>query len=240
MDEILSVQPQPIYKTFEEALPVIDKILRARKSRWTLRARTDVDFDDVSQLCRLHIWKKWEQYDQTQKLEPWIARIVTRQIINLIRNIYSAHSRPCLKCAENQGGDLCGAFGKQCSTCPLFSLWEKTKKRAFNVKLPVSIENHLVEVSEMPDTSVNVERAVLVIYENLKPLLKENELLVYRYIYIEHLSDEAVAEKMGYCAKEERPSENYSQRKPGYGRISQIKRKILEKVREIKDEIDIF
>ncbi len=232
MDEILK-EVQPVYKTFEDALPVIDKILQTRKSRWNLKALPYIDFDDVCQIVRIHLWKKWEQYDQTQKLEPWVARIVTRQIINLIRNIYASHSRPCLKCAENQGGDLCAAFGKQCSECPLFSLWERTKKRAFNVKLPVSMENHLVEVFEMPDHSIDTNKAMRNIFDAIKRDLTKVELEVFNFIYFEGLSDDEVAVKMGYIATE-------TNRKPGYSRISQIKRTILNKVKEKRDDIDIF
>ncbi len=241
MEEQNNVEPvQPIYKTFEEALPIINKILNARRSRWTLKSVASMDFDDVCQLCRLHLWKKWDQYDPTQKLEPWVSRIITRQMMNLVRNVYSSFSRPCLKCAENQGGDLCGIFGHQTNSCPLFATWEQTKKRAYNVKLAVSAENHQQEISEMPDTSVNTERAVQVIFEHLKSVLKANEIRVFELIYIKHLSDEEVAKEMNYCASENRPSKNYSQRKPGYARIAQIKRVILAKVKEMRNEIDIF
>jgi len=192
-----------------------------------------MDFDDVAQLCRLHIWKKWSQYDQTQKLEPWVSRIVTRQMINIVRNVYSSFSRPCLKCSENQGGDLCGIYGHQTNQCPLYAVWEQTKKRAYNVKLAVSSENHQQEISEIPDTSVDTEKAVRTIYEHLKTELKAIELRVFEMIYIEHLSDSDVAEKMGYTAGEDN-------RKPGYSRISQIKRKIIKKVKEMKDLIDIY
>lgn len=232
MDEIKK-EVQPVYKTFEEALPIIDKILNSRRSRWTLKAVNSIDYEDVCQIVRIHLWKKWEQYDQTQKLEPWVSRIVTRQIINLIRNIYSSHSRPCLKCAENQGGDLCGTFGKQCSDCPLFALWERTKKRAFNVKLPVSMENHLLEVFEMPDNSIDIPRALKIIEEHLKTVLSIKEMKVFTLIYMKGLSDLEVAAAMGFEATEKN-------RKPGYSRISQINRKILEKVREIREDIDIY
>ncbi len=233
---------QKINITFEEVLPVIDKILNARRARWTLKSVASMDFEDVAQLCRLHIWKKWEQYDQTQKLEPWVSRIITRQMINLVRNVYSSFSRPCLKCAENQGGDLCAwtPSNKQCNECPIYLTWEQTKKRAYNVKLAVSAENHQQEISEMPDTSVNTERAIRVIHEHLKSVLKPNELRVFEMIYIRHLTDEEVAKEMNFVAGENRPSKNYSQRKPGYARIAQIKRIILMKVKEIRNDIDIF
>ncbi len=222
-----------IYTTFESAYEEINRILESKRHKWTLRAIPSVDFSDVKQIILLHIWKKWGMYDSKQKLGPWVSRIVTRQMINLIRNIYSSYSRPCLKCAYNQGGDLCGEYGHQTNACPIYALWEQTKKRAFNVKLAVSTENHQQEISEMPDTSINTERAIQTIYEHMKTQLRPIELRVFEMIYIRHMDDDEVAKEMGYMAGE-------NNRKPGYSRLSQIRRTIVNKVREIKDEIDVY
>ena len=227
------VKLDPPYTTFESAYSEINRILESKRHKWTLRAIPSVDFSDVKQIILLHIWKKWELYDSKQKLAPWVSRIVTRQMINLIRNIYSSYSRPCLKCSENQGGDLCGAYGHQTNKCPLYALWEQTKKRAFNVKLAVSTENHQQEISEMPDTSVNMDKAMQTIHEHMKLVLRPVELKVFEMIYIKHMEDEDVAKEMGYVAGE-------NNRKPGYSRISQIRRIIINQVRKSKDLIDIF
>lgn len=224
---------EPIYTTFESAYTEINRILESKRHKWTLRAIPSIDYSDVKQIIILHIWKKWSLYDPTQKLGPWISRIVTRQMINLIRNVYSSYSRPCLKCSENQGGDLCGIYGHQTNQCPLYALWEQTKKRAFNVKLAVSTENHQQEISEIPDQSINVEKAIEVVYEHLKTKLRPIELKVFEMIYIKHMDEEEVAKEMGYVAGEDN-------RKPGYSRISQIKRIIINKIKESKDEIDIY
>ena len=76
-------------------------------------------------------------------LNPWINRIISNQIKNLIRNNYGNYCRPCLKCAAAEAGDLCYIYGKQSEACPLYANWVKTKKQAYNAKLPVSINDHV-------------------------------------------------------------------------------------------------
>lgn len=88
-----------------------------------------MDFNDVSQILRIHINNKWPLYDQKQPLAPWVNRIISNQIKNLIRNNYGNYSRPCLKCSAAEGEDLCKIYGKQCGACPLYKKWEKRKNQ---------------------------------------------------------------------------------------------------------------
>ena len=82
-------------------------------------------------------------YDKAKPLAPWINRIITNQIKNLIRNNYGNFTRPCLRCAAAESTDLCTIYEKQCNTCPLYAQWEKTKKRAHDAKLPLALDNHV-------------------------------------------------------------------------------------------------
>ena len=94
-----------------------------------------MDVDDVAQILRIHIFKKWHLYDQTKKLTPWINRIISNQIKNLIRNNYGNYVRPCVKCAAAEGEDLCAIYKKQSAECPLFKNWYKNKKSAYDTIL---------------------------------------------------------------------------------------------------------
>ena len=42
---------------FEDFIEPIDKEIRKRKSKWNLTALSWMDFDDVSQILRIHIFK---------------------------------------------------------------------------------------------------------------------------------------------------------------------------------------
>ena len=116
--------------SFEESIHLIDEEIKKRRSKWNLTALAWMDYDDVSQIIRIHIHKKWDMYDPIKPLGPWLNRIISNQIKNLIRNHYGNYSRPCLRCAAAEGDSLCEIYQKQCSSCPLFAEWEKNKKKA--------------------------------------------------------------------------------------------------------------
>ena len=87
-------------KSFESRINEIDSEIQKRRSRWRLSSLSWMDFDDISQILRIHIFKKWYLYDDSQPLAPWLNRIISNQIKNLIRNNYGNYSRPCLKCDD--------------------------------------------------------------------------------------------------------------------------------------------
>jgi DNA-directed RNA polymerase specialized sigma24 family protein len=219
--------------TFEESINIIDGLISKRKYKWNIHAISYMDFDDVSQIIRIHIYKKWNQYDPLQPLEPWVNKIISNQIRNLRRNVYDANARPCLRCAENQGNDLCAAFGKQCSDCPLYLKWETGKKRAYNVKLPLPIENHMQEVFDIPCVSYDLDSAIKELHKKMLTQLKSIEKKIYAYIYIEGLTEEETANKMGYTTSEKN-------RKAGYNNFLRIKKSILQKAKEIQKDIDFI
>jgi DNA-directed RNA polymerase specialized sigma subunit len=213
-------------KKFEDCIETIDKILEAKRRKWHLRAIAFMDYDDVSQIIRLHIYNKWHLYDQTKSLEPWIARVVDNQIRNLIKNKYSSYSRPCLKCAANQGDDLCSLYEKQCQDCPLFKIWSITRKRAHDTKLPVSIENCPDEVHNVPSDGFDLVSRSKELHEKMQKILKENEWVIYYNLYILGKSEEEVAREAGYTTSEKgRPI--------GYKRLRQYKKLIFEKAKKI-------
>ena len=114
---------------FEESIDDINREIAKRRNKWNLTVLAWMDFEDVSQILRIHIYKKWHLYDAEKPLGPWINRIISNQIKNLIRNNYGNYARPCLRCAAAEGGELCSIYSKQCSDCPLYSNWEKSKKK---------------------------------------------------------------------------------------------------------------
>ena len=92
--------------TYEEKYELIDSLIAKRRSRWNLGSLSWFDFDDVEQIIRAHIYRKWDQWDQSRPLEPWVNRIVTNQIKNILRNNYSNFLKPCHGCpfnTENSG-----------------------------------------------------------------------------------------------------------------------------------------
>ena len=220
---------------FEECISLIDAEIIKRRGKWNLTALGWMDFDDVSQILRIHIYKKWDLYDPAKPLAPWLNRIISNQLKNLIRNNYGNYARPCLKCAAAEGDNLCIIYEKQDNSCPLFAQWEKTKKIAHDIKIPVSLENHTQEISNLPEDKVDIEKSIKKLNKNVKYFLKPVEYKVYNLLYIKHMTEEEVAKKMGYKTSEKG-------RSPGYKQIKNIKKAIIIKIKKKleDDELDLF
>ena len=225
--------------SFEEKLSVIDGEIAKRRNKWRLSAIADVSWEDVAQILRFHIFKKWHLWDQSKPLENWLNRVITHQISNLIRNNYGNYAPPCSKCSFNEGGDLCGytISGKKNSECPLFKKWEKGKKNNYEIKLAQSIDDpdlflpmlgtvDLVNSNELPEA---IERFHL----KIEKYLNKEQYKIYIWLYVDHLSETQVAEKMKYKTSEKG-------RNPGYKQIYNIKRKILEAARKVLEREEIF
>ena len=220
---------------FEDCIEKINQEIAKRKNKWNLTAINWMDFDDVSQILRLHIYKKWDLYDQSQPLAPWLNRIISNQIKNLIRNNYGNYSRPCLKCAAAESNDLCKIYEKQDSSCPMFANWEKTKKSAYDVKIPLPLENHAQEVFDLSEHKIDLQKNIKKIHEKMQQCLKPLEWKVYYCLYIKNLDEEQTAKKMGYKTSEKN-------RSPGYKQIKNIQKTIIKKVKALleKGELDIY
>lgn len=220
--------------SFESLIDVINSEIIKRKNKWNLTAINWMDFNDVAQILRIHIYKKWHLYDYKKPLAPWVNRIISNQIKNLIRNNYSNFTRPCLKCAAAEGEDGCTIYSRQCNQCPLYANWEKNKKNAHDTKLTVSIENHYQEINNLPSDRLNMEETANNIHEKMQKVLKPIEWKVYRYLYIEGKDEEQTAKLMGYRTSEKN-------RIAGYKQIKNIKKIIIIKVKKhlYNGDIDI-
>ena len=222
-------------KSFEESLPEINIEISKRAPRWQLSGVPSISFDDVSQILRIHLFKKWSQYDAKQPLAPWVNRILTRQIINLIRNLYGNFSRPCLRCPANEGANLCQIYQLQCSKCPIYAKWEKGKKNAHDIKLAVTMENHTQEVFDKPSDFVDIEKAGAELHKKIKPLLKPIEWRAYKHLYIKFKEEDELAKLLGFKSNEKG-------RAAGYRQVSNLKKSIIIKVKKLlgDGEIDFY
>lgn len=220
---------------FEDYLPIIDAEIAKRRHKWNLTSITWMDYDDVSQIIRIHIYKKWNQYQATRPLAPWLNSIITNQIRNLIRNHYSNYARPCLKCAAATDSTGCSIYTTQCSECPLYAYWQRRKEPATHIKIPVSIENHSHEVKNIPSDGSDVLRHAQAVHDKMKEVLKPAEWRVYEGLFVLGKEEAQVAKELGYISNE-------SGRHPGYKQIKNLRKLIIGKVKKClaSGEIDIF
>ena len=122
--------------------------------------------------------------------------------------------------------------GVQCGECPLYAKWEKTKKNAYDIKMPLALDHHPQEVFNIQQDSFDVMQSAKKLHTEMEKRLSEKHYIIYRLIYIENIPDEKVAETMGYKSNEkgERLATN---------RLKTLK-KFLAKAAEILDRTDII
>ena len=151
---------------------------------------------------------------------------------NILRNHYSNYARPCLNCPFNNDADLnlCSftKSGQQDKTCPLYKKWEKTKKHAYNVKITLSLENHMHEITSNSETylDLDIQRCSDKLVQELKNILNDRQFQAFQLLFVQNLTDEEVAQKMGFKSTE-------TGRKAGYKQIKNLRKTLKEKAAKI-------
>ena len=217
---------------FEDYIDVIDQEIAKRRSKWNLTSLSWIDFEDVAQIIRIHIYEKWDQYDTSKAIEPWLNRVISNQLKNIIRNNYTNYARPCLRCAAAEGDDGCRIYVTQCVECPLYAHWRKRKLNAYNLKLPLSLENHQQEVNSIFDDYVDYDQKIEMLNKKMDKILKPNELVVYKSLFVERENELSVAKKLGFKTSEKK-------RSPGYKQIQNIKKNIIKKIKALVENGEI-
>jgi DNA-directed RNA polymerase specialized sigma24 family protein len=221
--------------SFEDKCDAIDKAINKKRNKWQLNAISWMDYDDVSQIIKLHIYKKWHMWDQSKPLEPWIGRIISNQIKNLIRNNYTNFTRPCLSCPHNAGDNQCliSPNGSQFNFCDLYAKWEKQKKVGYDLKIPLALENHKYEMEEKIDTQNFSFETLDCLNFEMKKALSEKHYSAYVMLFFENKTDEEVAVFMGYKTNEKN-------RCVGYKQIKNLKKFFRQKAQDILLTVDIY
>ncbi len=223
---------------YEDRKEEIDNEIRKRRPKWRLASLNWIDFDDVSQIIRFHIFKKWDQWDQKRPLLPWINKIISNQFKNILRNYYHSFVKPCVGCPLNtsyNGENTCSftKSGLQDSTCPLYKKWEKSKKYACNVKMPVSMEEVNSEQKTNFGISRGLDKDIEKFHKLMKKELSEKNYNIYEMLFISKMTEEEVALKLGYKTNEKN-------RKAGYKQIKNLKIKFKQIADRLINKRDIF
>lgn len=227
-----SQSPDGRKSTFEDNIDLINELIEKQRGKWTLTALVSMDYDDISQIVRTHIYRKFHLYDpQKGPLGPWISTIISRQLSNLIESKYTNYTKPCSRCEAAIGDTGCSIYSEQCSKCPLYQKWLKSKGNALATKLPVALEDHAQEVYDLPDNSEDISSKIDKFHEIILPLLSESEKLVYTWAYIEQKEDKEVKELMSGIKMDKTVL--------WCGKLKLIKANILEKAKEVMKEADL-
>lgn len=225
---------------YEDCSDIVDLEIYKRKNKWRLTTIAWMDYEDVSQVLRSHIAQKWNQWDQARPLLPWINKIITNQIKNLLRNNYQNFVKPCTSCPFNNSvGERDNACEitptkHQDSNCPLYKKWEKSKKHACGIKMPISMSDLPREELDAPQGScIDLDFYLNKVKVLLKEVLPEKQYKIYEMLFHESLSEEEIAILLGYKTSEKG-------RKAGYKQIKNLKVKYKKIVINLLKKKDIF
>lgn len=210
---------------FIDNIDIIDDELNKKRSKWKLDGIAWMDYDDVSQIIRIHIHNQWKKYDQSQPIRPWLQRVIYHQILNIVRNNYGNFVKPCVRCAACLPDNECEIYKTQCDSCPLYKNWGKKKKYAYETKFPSSIEFHQREINQTTDTFIEVQLISEITEDILKNLTDEDKIF-FEEVYIKGISEEKVGRKLGWKTNE-------VSRKPGYQKMRETKQRIMEMAERI-------
>ena len=169
------------------------KKLKKEKNKWFLDSIPWISFEDVEQIIRVHIYQKWDHWDQKRDLKPWINKIITNQFKNILRNYYLNFAKPCSSCpfdTSAAGENFCSftKSGMQDKTCPLYAKWEKSKKGAHDVKIPLRLDAQEYESTIFAGESFQVDGAIAKVQVHLKAELSEKHYQIYHMLFVENRS----------------------------------------------------
>lgn len=216
---------------FEDKIEEIEELLSKSRNHWHLDAVPSMDYDDVCQIIRRHIYEKWHLWDQKRNFGPWCRTVIRNQIRNELRNNYGRFAKPCLGCPHYVSEDEC-AFTKskkQDSSCDLYAEWEKKKKRIHDVKLPLSMENRVINNSTDLYNELNYKKSSDNLHEKvLKKIPNSQQKKIYSLLYVEGKSDQEVAEEMNFKPESGRKNARYKQIENLKARFISLAKQVLE------------
>jgi len=221
---------------FDSQRDALEELLKKYRPKWQLSALAWIDYDDVCQIIRFHIYKKWHLWDQRRPFKPWASMIISNQIKNLIRNNYSSFAKPCLRCPHNMGATTCDwtKSREQDESCPLFSKWRKKKERAFNIKLPLALEEEVGQGTTSLRDFVDYDKASERLHRLVMEQLNDKHKKIYFLLYVEHIDENEVAERFAFKA------DAAKRKKPRYKQIANLKKKFYNIALKIMKDHDIL
>lgn len=215
--------------TFEELLPDIESQIDTRRGSWRLAS---VPWDDVKQQILAKVFFKFHTFDPEKgKFSHWLSRVITRAMINILRDNHTKFSRPCVTgCVFNTGNDTCSKTksGIQCSECIIYKRWEERKLNHYRVQQTLPLDNHTQEVHAIQSDFIDIEASKVVIDEKMKEKLDTYEYNIYKLIYIEGKTEKEVGKLLGY----KKTGKMFS----GYQQLLKIRKLIILKAKEIIEE----
>jgi hypothetical protein len=215
---------------FSGNIKQINNLISIKLSKWHLSAGIpSISPEDIRQLLLIHVHRQWEKYNKELPLGNWLNTVLKNRIFNLQREFYHKYAHICAGCPSNSGGQ-CKIFGNiESEDCNLYKNWRLTKKASYDVNLPVSLENHLLQVSSMPFQEINFDDQLEHLKIKLQTKLSQNDYKIFLGLYIDNKTEAELSKELGY---------KISTKTEVNRQIKNVKATILDVVKKILKEED--
>lgn len=199
-----------------------------------------INWEDVEQIIRTHIFIKWEKWDQTKNFDRYWGRAIDNQIKNIKKSIFGRFVSPCGDCKFNLGDGKCAKneSGAQTNECDLYAKWEKKKKSGYNLLLARStnetFQDDEQEIRFEPAGGIiNISEATKRLHKLMMEKLPEKLAKFYKMRYIDGLEDSVISFAFGFMTTEEG-------RLPGYRQLYNMEVEVRELATHIVYSEDVF
>tara|TARA_R100000482_G_C5024161_1_gene101154 strand:- start:100 stop:507 length:408 start_codon:yes stop_codon:yes gene_type:complete len=123
---------------------------------------------------------------------------------------------------------------EQDESCPDFAKWRKKKERAFNIKLPLSLEEGVATGTATLRDFVDYKESSDKLHKLVMEQLNDKHKKIYYMLYIENIDENDVAKKFGFKA------DAAKRKKPRYKQIANLKKKFYNLAVKIMKDHDIL
>ncbi|MEK6884624.1 MAG: sigma factor [Nanoarchaeota archaeon] len=208
-------------KLFEKNYSAIKKSIESKAHRWTFYADAAISWEDIVQKLMFHVFKKIHLWrPERGPIEPWLNILLSNQMINNLRDMYSGFANPSRNCS-------CFFCSQGLETeCIKYKEWIKHKKNKSDIKLTLPLEHHKQEIYEKPSQDLDYNKIHKDIIIKIKSMLSYFEYRIYRLAFIKQMEDEEIVKYMKL--RESGQNLNTAVRK-----VVVIRKKIIDLVREI-------
>jgi DNA-directed RNA polymerase specialized sigma24 family protein len=224
--------------TFIESFEEVEACVEKRRGKWFLNAISWISWEDIKSIILVHIEKKWSLWDQKRPMKPWLNRIISNQLKNLLRNYYGNFVKPCVQCPFNSSGaqdnyndneNFCSwtKSGLQDKTCPLYKKWLVGKKSSFDINLAATITDKEDRIT--CSNGFNLDLSAQRLHEAMELKLTPKQFKIYEMLYILHLPHDEIAKKLGYISNEKGRSAGYKQIKNAEKQFKIIAKQVIKK-----------
>ena len=124
---------------------------------------------------------------------------------------------------------------EQDKSCADFAKWKKKKERAYNIKLPLTLEDGIaIKATAQIEDDFDYSESANKLHQLVLKQLNDKHKQIYIMLYVQNMDENEIAEKFGFKA------DSSKRKKPRYKQMANLKKKFYTIAVKIMKESDIL